>query len=198
MLRNAHEHTITKMRQELTLIETWAKKVSLQLQNLAREMESSKVELLQKLLEEKMKSEARRRGAALVKKDTRRLGIGVLFGAGSFIIGGLLAQDKWAALNSGLSGLDGALQGFGRAKWVVLLGKRIVVAASENNQLEGKWLAWDSLKLAMDELRNKALGGEALGNLDDVLYRLEHKRERRFIPVNLPIVQLKSKGEFIR
>lgn len=79
----------------------------------------------------------------------------------------------------------------------MLLGKRIVVAASENNPLEGKWLAWDSLKLAMDELRNKALGGEALGNLDDVLYRLEHKSERRFINVRLPI-QLKSKGEFIQ
>jgi hypothetical protein len=49
----------------------------------------------------------------------------------------------------------------------------------------------------MEELRKKAQLGEALGTLDDVLYRLEHKRERRFILVNLPI-QPKSKGEFIR
>jgi hypothetical protein len=181
------------MRQELTLIETWAKKVSLQLQNLAREMESSKVELLQKLLEEKMKSEARRRGAALVIGDKRRLKSSLMVTAGSFVLGGLLTRNGWSALNSGLAGLDGALQGFGRAKWVVLLGQRIVVAASESTPLEGKWIAWDSLKLAMDELKNKASGGEALGNLDDVLYRLEHKKEKRFIPVNTPI-QLKSKG----
>jgi len=197
MLRNEHEQALANMRQELSLIETWARKVSLQLQNLAREMESSKVELLQKLLEEKIKSEARRRGVASVIRDRKRLKSGALFTAGSFIIGGLLTQDKWAALNSGLAGLEGALQGFGHAKWVVLLGKRIVVAASESTSLEGEWIAWDSLKLAMNELRNKALGGEALGNLDDVLYRLEHKKERRFIPVNPPI-QLKSEGEFIR
>jgi hypothetical protein len=119
--------------------------------------------------------------------DCYQLKSGALFATGSFIIGGLLTQDKWAALNSGLSGLDGALQGFGRARWVVSLGKRIVVTASEGTPLEGKWLAWESLKLALEELRNKALFGEALGNLDDVLYRLEHKSERRFIPVNMPI-----------
>jgi hypothetical protein len=156
MLINDHKQTLPEMRQELTLIESRAKKVSLQLQALVREMESSKIELLQKLLEQKIESEARRRGVVLVKKDTRRLGIGVLFGAGSFIIGGLLTKDKWAALNSGLSGLDGALQGFGRASWVVLLGKSIVVTASESTPLEGKWLAWESLKLAMEELRGKA------------------------------------------
>jgi hypothetical protein len=198
MLINEHEHTLAKMRQELTLIETRAKKVSLQFQNLTREMESSKVVLLQKLLEEKMKCEARRRGAASVIKDKRRLQSSILVTAGGFILGGLLTKDGWGALNSGLAGLDGALQGFGRAKWVVLLGKRIVVAASENNPLEGKWLAWDSLKLAMDELRNKALGGEALGNLDDVLSRLEQKRERRFIPVIVVTGQLKPRREPIR
>jgi hypothetical protein len=187
MLRNEHKETLAKMRQELTLIETRAKKVSLQFQNLTRQMESSKLELLQKLIEDRIKSEARRRGAASVIQDKRRLQSSILVTAGGFILGGLLTKDGWGALNSGLAGLDGALQGFGHAKWVVLLGKRMVVEASENNQLEGKWLAWDSLKLAMDKLRNKALGGEALGNLDDVLYRLEHKSERRFIPVRLPM-----------
>ena len=79
-----------------------------------------------------------------------------------------------------------------------LSGKRIVVAASENNPLEGKWLAWDSLKLAMDELRNKAQLGEALGTLDDILSRLEQKGERRFIPVMVVKNQLKPRTEPIR
>ena len=198
MLRNEHKETLAKMRQELTLIETRAKKISLQLQALVREMESSKVELLQRLLELKIKSEARRRGAVLVRKDTRLLQSSILVTAGGFILGGLLTKDGWGALNFGLAGLDGALQGSGRAKWVVSLGKRIVVAASENNPLEGKWLAWDGLKLAIDELRNKAQLGEALGTLDDVLSRLEQKGERRFIPVIVVRGQLKPRTEPIR
>ena len=195
MLINDRKQTLPEMRQELTLIERGAKKVSLQLQALVRETESSKVELLQKLLEQKIKSEARLRGAVLVRKDTRLLQSSILVTAGGFILGGLLTKDGWGALNFGLAGLDGALQGSGRAKWVVLLGKRIVVAASESNPLEGKWLAWDSLKLAMDELRNKAQLGEALGTLDDVLSRLEQEGERRFIPVIVVRGQLKPRTE---
>lgn len=198
MLINDRKQTLPEMRQELTLIESRAKKVSLQLQALVREMESSKVELLQKLLEQKIKSEARLRGAVLVRKDTRLLQSSILVTAGGFILGGFLTKDGWGALNFGLAGLDGALQGSGRAKWVVLLGKSIVVAASESNPLEGKWLAWDSLKLAMDELRNKAQLGEALGTLDDVLSRLEQKGERRFIPVIVVRGQLKPITEPIR
>jgi hypothetical protein len=194
MLRNEHKETLAKMRQELTLIDTRAKKISQHFQKLTREVESLKVESLQKLLEKKIKSEALRRGVASVIRDRKRLKSGALFAAGNFIIGGLLTQDKWAALNSGLSGLDGALQGFGRARWVVLLGKSIVVAASESTPLEGKWIAWESLKLAMKELRKKAQLGEALGTLDDVLSRLEQKRERGFIPIIVVTGQPKPRG----
>ena len=194
MLSNEHKETLAKMRQKLTLIETRAKKISQHFQQLTREVESLKVESLQKLLAKKIKSEARRRGIASVIRDRKRFESGALSAVGNFIIGGLLTQDKWAAVNSGLSGLDGALQGFGRARWVVLLGKSIVVAASENNQLEGKWLAWDSLKLAMEELRKKAQLGEALGTLDDVLSRLEQKRERGFIPIIVVTGQPKPRG----
>jgi len=198
MLRNEYKETLAKMRQELTPIATRAKKVSQHFQNLIKEAESSKVESLQKLLEEKIKSEARRRGAALVIRDTRRLRNSVLVAAGSFVIGGLLTKDEGFALSAGLAGLEGAFQGFGRARWVVLLGKSIVVTASESTPLEGKWIAWESLKLAMEELRKKAQLGEALGTLDDVLSRLEQKGERRFIPVIVVRGQLKPRGEPIR
>ena len=194
MLSNEHKETLAKMRQKLTLIETRAKKISQHFQKLTREVESLKVESLQKLLAKKIKSEALGRGVASVIRDRKRFESGAFSAVGNFIIGGLLTQDKWTAVNSGLSGLDGALQGFGRARWVVLLGKSIVVAASENNQLEGKWLAWDSLKLAMEELRKKAQLGEALGTLDDVLSRLEQKRERGFIPIIVVTGQPKPRG----
>lgn len=173
MLRNEHKETLAKIRQELTLIDTQAKRISLQFQHLQREVELLKVELLQRLLEQKIESEARRRGVVSVMKDRKRLRSSMLVAAGGFILGGLLTQDKWAALNAGLSGLEGTLQGFGCARWIVLLGKPIIVRASESTPMEGKWLPWESLKLAMGELKKKALGGETLGNLDDVLHMLE-------------------------
>ena len=193
MLRNDHEEAFAKVRQELTLIETRAKKVSQHFQNLLKEAESLKVESLRKLLEEKIKSEARRRGAASVIKDKRRLQSSILVTAGSFILGGLLTQDEWGALNSGLAGLDGALQGFGRAKWVVLLGKRIVVAASENIPSQGNWLPWERTELALEELRKKAQSGKALGNIDDILYTLEHNQGKTFVLVKPATGQLRQK-----
>ncbi len=173
MLMNEYKETLAKMRQELTLIEAHAEWISRRFQCLQGEVEVSKVELLQRLLEQRIESEARQRGVVSVMKDRKRLRNSVLVAASGFILGGLLTKDKWAALNAGLSGLDGTLQGFGYARWIVLLGERIIVTASESTHLDGKWFPWENLKLAMGELREKALLGEALGNLDDVLYRLE-------------------------
>jgi hypothetical protein len=93
---------------------------------------------------------------ASIIRDKKRLPIGVSVAAVSFIAGGLLFNDEWAAANAGLSGLDGALQALGRARWVVLLGKIIVVAASDSIPIQGQWLAWESLKLALEELKRKA------------------------------------------
>lgn len=148
MLRNGYRETLAKMRQELTLIEAQTEIISRQSEHLQREVESSKVELLQRLLEQKIASEARRRGVVSVMKDRKRLRNSMLVAAGGFILGALLTQDKWAALNAGLSGLDGTLQGLGCARWIVLLGKRILVTTSESTPLGGKWFPWENLKLA--------------------------------------------------
>jgi len=185
--------TMLRVRQELASIQRRANSVCVQSQSLVRQTESAKVESLQKHLERKIEEEARRRGMASIRRDKRRLPIGVSAAAISFVAGGLLFRDGLAAVNSGLAGFERALQGFGRARWVVLLGRRIVVAASDSIPIQGQWLAWESLKLALEELRSRALGGEVLGNLDDVLSRLEQKRERRLIPFKLAPGQLESK-----
>ena len=65
MLSNEHKETLAKMRQELTLIETRAKKISQHFQKLTREVESLKVESLQKLLAKKIKSEAPWEGSSV-------------------------------------------------------------------------------------------------------------------------------------
>ena len=187
------QQTMLRMRQPLALIQRRAESVCVQSQSLVRQTESVKVESLQKLLEWKIEQEARRRGITSIRRDRRRLPIGVSVAAISFVAGGLLFRDGLAAVNSGLSGFEGALRALGRARWVVLLGKRIVVSASDSIPIEGQWFAWGSLKLALEDLRSKALGGEVLGNLDDVLSRLEQKRERRLIPFKLAPGQLESK-----
>jgi hypothetical protein len=167
------EQALARIRQETTLIETRAKSASFQLQNLTRETESSKVELLQKLFEDKIKSETRRRGAASIIRDGNRLRTSILWTAGSFIVGGLVTRDEKFALDSALAGFNGALQGFGRSRWFVQLGERIVVTATEFVPSEEKWIAWETLKSAMVELRKKVLAEDALGNLDDVLHKLQ-------------------------
>lgn len=177
-----YQDTLTTMRQKLTGIEFRTKKISNQLPQFQKEVEALKVELLQKLLERKIESETRRRGVESVMKDRNRLRSSVLVAACGFILGGLLTKDKWSALNTGLSSLDETLKGFGNARWNVLLGKRILVAANENTPLDGNWLPWESLKLAMDKSKKKALSGEKLGNLDDVLHRLE--RGMRNLPMS--------------
>lgn len=193
MADNEYKQTIFSMRQKLASIQRRAESVCVQSQNLKRQTESAKVESLQKMIELRIQSEARRRGIVSVRKDPRRLKSSILVATGTSILGGLLTKDGWGALNSGLAGLDGALQRFGRAEWVVLLGKRIVVAASDRLPIQGHWLAWESLKLALEELQNKALAGAELGSLDDVLHGLEQGRERRFIPVKLVVKQPESK-----
>jgi hypothetical protein len=171
MLRN--DHALADTRQNLRLIEAHAKKVLVQFQNFVKETEASKVDSLQKLLEQKIKSEALRRGAASVIKDRSRLRTSLVFTAGSFIAGGLLSRDKWVALDSGIAGLNGALQVFGRSRWFVLFAGRIVVIACDSTPPPGNWLALESLKPAMEDLKKRALTGETLGNLDDVLHKLQ-------------------------
>jgi len=173
MLRN--NFALDDMREDLHLIEAHATKVLVQFENLLKEAEASKVESLQKLLEQNIKSEALRRGAVSVVKDGNRLRTSLLFTAGSFIAGGLLTRDKWVALDSGIAGLNGALQAFGRSRWFVLFAARIVVIACDSTPPPGNWLAWESLKPAMEDLKRRALMGEALGNLDDVLHRLQQR-----------------------
>lgn len=168
-----NQNALIQMRQKLGGIEFRAKRLSDEFTHFQKEAEALKVEILQSLLEKQIEFEARRRGVELVINDRNRLRTSALVTAGGFILGELLTQDKWAALNTGLSSLDVSLKGFGSATWKVLLGKRILVASSDNTPQDENWLPRERLKLAMDRVKKKALRGETLGNLDDVLLRLE-------------------------
>ncbi len=193
MADNGHEQTILGIRRELASIHQRARSVCVRSQNSMRQAEAAKVESMRKMIEGSIKSKARLRGMVSVRKDPRLLKSSILVTAGASILGGLLTRDGWGALNSGLSSFDEALQRFGRAEWTVLLGRRIIVAASDSTPTQKPWLAWGILKTALEELQKEASAGEALGNLDDVLHRLEQRQGWKFIPVKQMTGQPESK-----
>jgi len=166
------------LRQELTLIEAEAKEIGSHFKVLRRETESMKIDALHNYLEEQRKFTAYDRGLTSLVKDRKRVRDSLLVAAGSFILGGLLTRDKFKALTAGMSGFDGMVQGFGDSKWRVLLGKRIFVVPEEmlSSQFTGTtWVTFDSFHNTMEELKKRALLGEKLGSLDDVISKLMKK-----------------------
>ena len=70
------------------------------------------------------------------------------------------------------------VQGFGESKWRVLLGKRVLVVPEEtiSSQFTGTtWVTLDSFHKTMEGLKKRALSGEKLGSLDDVISKLTKK-----------------------
>ena len=163
------------LRQELTLTEVKAREISSRFEILCRETESIKVDALQNYLEEQRKSVARDRGIASLIKDRKRVRNSLLVAAGSFILGGLLTRDKFGAITAGISGFDGMVQGFGESKWCVLLGKKISVVPEETISPQVTWITLASFYKTLEELKKRALAGEKLGNLDDVISKLTKK-----------------------
>ena len=174
-----YKHTLNgileHLRQELTLTEVKAKEIGGRLEVLRRETESGKVDALQNYLEEQKKSAARDRGIASLIRDRKRVGDSLLVAAGSFILGGLLTRDKFGALSAGMSGFDGMVQGLGESKWCVLLGKKISVVPEETISPQVTWMTLASFHKTMEELKKRALSGEKLGSLDDVISKLMKK-----------------------
>jgi len=163
------------LRQELTLNEAKASEIGNRFEVLRRKTESMKVDALQNYLEEQRKFTARDRGIASLIKDRKRVRNSLLVAAGSFVLGGLLTRDKFGAITAGISGFDGMVQGFGESKWCVLLGKKISVVPEETISPQVTWITLASFYKTLEELKKRALAGEKLGNLDDVISKLTKK-----------------------
>jgi len=101
----------------------------------------------------------------------------LIVAAGGFILGGLLTRDKFGALTAGMSGFDGMVQGFGESKWCVLLGKKILVVLEEMVSPQVTCITLDNLYKTMEELKNRALSGANLGNIDDVISKLKQRQD---------------------
>jgi len=125
-------------------------------------------------------------------RDGKRLGASLGAAAAGLIFGGIITRDKFAALHTGISAFDGALQGLGQTRWFVSLSKKIAVAPENSLSPEGIWVTWESLNKAMKGLKDKAVVGEKLGNLDNVIFKL--KREK-LVYLGLPVAKPDSSKE---
>ena len=169
MVMNEWGKTVADLRHEIKRIESTARGLSTKLVAFRKVIQGLKPEYLQLALEEQIQFEARARGIGLITRDKRKLRDSLLVAAGGFILGSLVSKDGLTALNMGVSGFDGTIQGFGQAKWYFSLGKRIVVASGDSPPAQGKWVSWESLKNQIAQLKGKAQRGEYLGNIDNII-----------------------------
>jgi len=99
----------------------------------------------------------------------------LLVAAGGLILGGLLTGDKFEAVSAAMSGFDGMVQGFGESKWCVLLGKKISIVPEEKIPPQATWISLVSFYRELEKLKDRALAGEELGSLDDLISKLMKK-----------------------
>jgi len=176
MSHNKWTKTITDLKNELAYIESSCRGVGRRFEILQLEAEFLKVEFLQYSLEKQREAVARQRGFTLLIKDRRKIGAGLAVTVGASILGGLIARDKDSALNAGLSGFTGVLQGFGETKWAVLLQKELVIVPYNAIPAKGTWVTFESLIAAIHDLKTEALQGKRLGTLDNIIQRLQQSK----------------------
>jgi hypothetical protein len=185
MSDNRWTQTIADLKKELTRIESSSHGIDSRFEILQREAESLKIEFLKYSLKKQRKALARQRGLDLLVRDRKKIRTGLAVTAFGLIFGGLIAKDKYAALNAGLSGFDGVLQGFGETRWAVSLQKELVLVPYNAIPEKGTWVTLESLIAAIYDLKTEALQGKQLGNLDNIIQRLQQSRGK-LIYIALP------------
>ncbi len=164
--------TIADLKKELALMESGSRNIGRRSESLQREAEYLRIEFLKYYLEKQRKALARQRGMDLLTRDKKKIGTGLAVAVGGLIFGGLMSKDKYTALNTGMSGFDGVLQGFGKTAWLVSLEKELIVAPYDAMSPRKTWVTFESLIAAVDDLKAEALQGTRLGALDDIIHRL--------------------------
>ena len=178
MLTDSWDATLNELRQELALVESGARKVSGKFEELCRKAESFKIELLRHELEKRRVTMARRRGIVALIRDRKNLLPSLGWSAAWGILEGLVAKDKSVGWSTGISSFDSEVQKLGETTWAVSLGKRLAVVPQDHVLPDGIRVTWESLQEAMSELERRALGGEVLGSLDNIISGLKPGRSK--------------------
>jgi hypothetical protein len=184
MSDNKWAKTVADLENELARIESSCKEIGRRFGILQLEAESLKMDFLKYSLGKQREAVARQRGFALLIKDRRKIGAGLAVTVSASILGGLIAKNKDAALNAGLSGFNGVLQGFGETRWAVSLQKGLVILPCNAIPAKGRWVTLESLVAVIDDLKTEALQGKRLGNLDNIIQRLQQSKGKLiYIPL---------------
>jgi hypothetical protein len=169
------EENLSKLKHELGSIREQASAVIEDIESLIREMEWFKPAYVLKRLEYQREVIARMRGFGIVWHDEQARRLSWLVGLSSAAIGGLISRDPVVALNAGMSGFDGLVRGLGGTRWYVSLGERLLVASEEGAKPRMNWAPWESVTLTLEELKKKALTGEKIGSLNNIVEKLREK-----------------------
>ena len=184
MSDNKWAKTVADLQSELARIQSRCKEIGGRFGILQVEAESLKMDFLKYSLEKQREAVSRQRGLTLLIKDRKKVGASLAVTVGASILGGLLAKNKDAALNAGLSGFNGVLQGFGETRWAVSLQKGLVILPCNAITAKGRWVTLESLIAVIDDLKTEALQGKRLGNLDNIIQRLQQSKGKLiYIPL---------------
>jgi hypothetical protein len=176
--------TIADLKKELALMESGSRNIGRRSESMQRETEYLKIEFLKYSLEKQGKALARQRGMGLLIRDKKKIGTGLAVAVGGLIFGGLISKDKYTALNAGMAGFNGVLQGFGKTAWVVSVEKELIVASYDAMSPRKTWVTLESLTAAIDDLKAEVLQAKKLGTLDNIIQRLQ--QSTKLIYVSLP------------
>ncbi len=173
-----------EIREDLTTVERRAKDISGRLRARCSTLESLKIDILKSKLMKERRDVARLRGITALRQDTRKLGIGLGLGVAGLIFGGVLTKNKYSAASTGLRSVDTFTQGLGQSRWAVSLDSKMLVVPRDEVTAGRSWVTLDSLSGAMERLREKALAGEKIGDLQAIVSALEqdHQTLRHLLP----------------
>jgi hypothetical protein len=178
MDNNSLDGAFRNFSKQLVLVERTVSVLSGKLRNLSREEEVLKLDVLERALENKKVSQARRIGLAAMKKDNKNLIIGLATALGESLLQGAISKGNSVALGAGISSFNDFMQGLGDSRWAVSLDKQFIVIPEDKIFSGHVWVTWGSFHSAMKQLKQNVLGGDKLGDLDIVIDKLKHGRSK--------------------
>lgn len=172
------ENTLEDLRHRLDLIQSRAHEDSVRFEELRRQAEFTKIQSLKYQLEARRKFLSQSRGVAFLKKNQNNLTSAGLLTVGLSVLTHMFTKD-W--LTAGVTGVNGALMKYGGIEWFVCLGQNLAIAPLDNVAQGKDWVTWDSLKIAMRELEERAKSGAPLGSLDNIISELKKSKKLLFV-----------------
>ena len=172
-MKSPWEEKLFSLNQELASMKNQVLTVNGTLELTIREMESLKPDIITKCLEDRRRMLARQRGFHTFLQRKEAMQVGLAIGIGSAVLGGLLSKDPVSALNAGVSGFDGLVQGLGGTRWCVSLDHRLLVASEYETKGQVNWVPWENITAVLKKLKGKASAGEKLGSLDVILKKIK-------------------------